>query len=418
MSTPAPKNPLKHLHPSDYLGLARLATQATVGVAAISEAVNQNVWRTLGVPGGDQAGRARGLTGLVYKSVRGVTQAVATSVDVVLGRLIPMLDATGPDRPSSSQREAVLAALNGVMGDQLQRTGNPLATPMTIRHEGKVLTPESLKSLAPGTLNGKILLLLHGLCMNDLQWTQDLDASGTTRYDHGQALARALGYTPIYLRYNSGLHTSCNGGELASQLEQLLKAWPVPIQELSLLAHSMGGLVARSAVHLATQQGMNWPGHLKNMVFLGTPHHGAPMERAGNWIDVVLGSTRYSAPFAKIGQLRSAGITDLRYGHVLEQDWLGHDRFRRSPDRRHALPLPRNVSCYAVAATTAGQRGTLAERLLGDGLVPVPSALGQHPQAQHQLSFTKPAQRIVYRVNHWGLLKDPRVARQLQDWLA
>ena len=418
MSTPAPKNPLKHLHPSDYLGLARLATQATVGVTSLSEEVHQNVWRTLGVPGGQQAGRARGLTGLVYQSVRGVTRAVATSVDVVLGRLIPMLDAVGPDRPSSSQREAVLAALNGVMGDQLQRTGNPLATPMTIRHEGQVLTPERLHALAPGALNGKILLLLHGLCMNDLQWTQDLDASGTTRYDHGQALASALGYTPLYLRYNTGLHTSCNGAELARQLELLLQAWPVPVQELSILAHSMGGLVARSAVHLATQQGMNWPGQLKNMVFLGTPHHGAPMERAGNWIDVVLGSTRYSAPFAKIGQLRSAGITDLRYGHVLEQDWLGHDRFRRSPDRRHALPLPHNVNCYAVAATTAGQRGTLAERLLGDGLVPVPSALGQHPQARHQLAFARHAQRIVYRVNHWGLLSDPRVARQLHAWLA
>lgn len=418
MNPPAPKNPLKHLHPSDYLGLARLATQATVGVADISEAVNQNVWLTLGVPGGSRAGRARGLTGLVYKSVRGVTQVVAGSVDAVLGRLIPMLDAIGPDRSSSSQREAVLAALNGVMGDQLQRTGNPLATPMTIRHEGQVLTPERLKSLAPGTLNGKILLLLHGLCMNDLQWTQDLDAGGTTRYDHGQALASALGYTPIYLRYNSGLHTSCNGSELAGQLEQLLQAWPVPVQELSILAHSMGGLVARSAVHLATQQSMKWPEQLKNMVFLGTPHHGAPMERAGNWIDVVLGSTRYSAPFAKIGQLRSAGITDLRYGLVLEQDWLGHDRFRRSPDRRHTLPLPHTVNCYAVAATTAGQRGTLAERLLGDGLVPIPSALGQHPQARHQLSFAKHAQRIVYRVNHWGLLTDPRVARQLRDWLA
>lgn len=418
MNPPTPKNPLKHLHPSDYLGLARLATQATVGVADISEAVNQNVWRTLGVPGGSRAGRARGLTGLVYKSVRGVTQVVAGSVDAVLGRLIPMLDAIGPDRSSSSQREAVLAALNGVMGDRLQRTGNPLATPMTIRHEGQVLTPERLKSLAPGTLNGKILLLLHGLCMNDLQWTQDLDADGTTRYDHGQALASALGYTPIYLRYNSGLHTSCNGSELAGQLEQLLQAWPVPVQELSILAHSMGGLVARSAVHLATQQGMKWPEQLKHMVFLGTPHHGAPMERAGNWIDVVLGSTRYSAPFAKIGQLRSAGITDLRYGLVLEQDWLGHDRFRRSPDRRHALPLPHTVNCYAVAATTAGQRGTLAERLLGDGLVPIPSALGQHPQARHQLSFAKHAQRIVYRVNHWGLLTDPRVARQLRDWLA
>ena len=418
MVAPAPKNPLKHLHPSDYLGLARLATQATVGVAGISEEVHQNVWSTLGVSGGEQAGRTRGVTGLVYKSVRGVTKAVAGSIDAVLGRLIPMFDAIGPERPSSIEREAVLAALNGVMGDQLQATGNPLATPMSFRHQGSVLTAEHLKTLAAPTVNGKILLLIHGLCMNDLQWTQNLDNSGTATFDHGQALAGSLGYTPVYLRYNSGLHTSQNGRELAAQLEPLLRDWPVPVTELSILAHSMGGLITRSALHLASQQGLRWPAHLKNIVFLGTPHHGAPMERAGNWIDVVLGSTRYSAPFAKIGQLRSAGITDLRYGHVLDVDWQGHDRFRRSPDRRHALPLPENVRCYTVAATTAAQRGTLAERMLGDGLVPIPSALGQHPQAKHQLAFKPEAQRIVYGINHWGLLKAPEVTQQVQQWLA
>ena len=418
MPTPAPKNPLKHLHPTDYLGLARLASQATVGVAGISEEVHQNVWSTLGVAGGKQAGRTGGVTGLVYKSVRGVTRAVAGSIDAVLGRLIPMFDAIGPQRPSSNEREAVLAALNGVLGDQLQATGNPLATLMSFRHQGRVLSAEHLQTLAAPAVNGKILLLIHGLCMNDLQWTQNLDNGGPTTFDHGQALAASLGYTPIYLRYNTGLHTSQNGQALAAQLEQLLDHWPVPVQELSILAHSMGGLVTRSALHFATQQSLHWPAHLKNIVFLGTPHHGAPMERAGNWIDVVLGSTRYSAPFAKIGQLRSAGITDLRYGHVLDVDWQGHDRFRRSPDRRHALPLPDKVRCYTVAATTAPKRGTLAERMLGDGLVPIPSALGQHPQVRHQLAFKPDAQRIVYRINHWGLLKAPEVAQQVQRWLA
>jgi hypothetical protein len=354
----------------------------------------------------------------VYQSVRGVTKVVAGSLDLVLGRLVPLLEAATPERPSSIEREAVLAALNGVLGDQLQATDNPLATPMTFRHQGQVVTPQYLKTLAPPAVNGKLLLLIHGLCMNDLQWTQSLDASGSTRHDHGQALASALGYTPIYLRYNSGLHTSQNGRELARMLEELLKNWPEPVQELSILAHSMGGLITRSAVHLATQQGAQWPARLKNIVFLGTPHHGAPMERAGNWIDVVLGSSRYSAPFAKIGQLRSAGITDLRYGHVLDEDWLGHDRFRRSPDRRRPVPLPDTVRCYTVAATTAAKRGTLAERLLGDGLVPLPSALGQHPQAKHQLAFDQQAQMVVYRVNHWGLLKDPQVAQQVQRWLA
>ena len=349
----------------------------------------------------------------MYGSVKGVTRLAGGSIDALLARVAPR---PGP-QASSPQREALLAALNGVLGDQLLDTANPLAIRMSLRHDGQSL-PMDQAALAQhlSHATGKILLLVHGLCMNDLQWTQAQGASGTT-HDHGQALAASLGYTPVYLRYNSGRHTSENGAELAAQLEHLLQHWPLPVTELSILAHSMGGLVTRNAVHAATLQGLRWPGQLKNIVFLGTPHHGAPMERAGNWIDVVLGSTRYSAPFAKIGQLRSAGITDLRYGHVLEADWLGQQRFRRSPDRRHPLPLPPGVHCFTVAATTAARRGSLAERLLGDGLVPIPSALGQHPQAKHRLVFAKQAQRIVYRVDHWGLLKDPQVTRQLQDWL-
>ena len=107
MATPASKNPLKHLHPADYLGLARLATQATVGVTGISEAVHQNVWSTLGMPGARQAGQTRGVTGLVYQSVRGVTKVVAGSLDLVLGRLVPLLEAATPSEPGAWLRGLV-----------------------------------------------------------------------------------------------------------------------------------------------------------------------------------------------------------------------------------------------------------------------------------------------------------------------
>jgi hypothetical protein len=152
-------------------------------------------------------------------------------------------------------------------------------------------------------------------------------------------------------------------------------------------------------------------------VFLGTPHHGAPLERAGNWVDVILGSTPYSAPFAKLGQLRSAGITDLRYGHLLDADWRGHNRFHRKPDSRDPLPLPQGVACYTVAATLSPQRGTLADRLLGDGLVPLHSALGQHEEPKRSLEFAKDAQLIAYRTGHMALLSSPQVQQQMLNWL-
>ena len=413
MNTPK-KSPLKHLRASDAAAIAKLATQATMGVARMAEGVHQSVWRTLGVAGGKEPGQTGGLTGLIYKAVRGVTAGVGKGVDLALNKLQPLFDAADHAAPETPAREAVLAVLNGVLGDHLAATQNPLATPMTLRWRGRPLDIHAMPT-AP-VVTGKILLRIHGLCMNDLQWSSASKDDGP-RSDHGQLLADTLGYTRIYLRYNTGQHTSISGRELSRQLEQLVTQWPQAIYDLSAVVHSMGGLVIRSALVAAEEESLTWPQHLKNIVFLGTPHHGAPLERAGNWVDVILGSTPYSRPFAKLGQLRSAGITDLRYGHVVDADWTGHDRFRKKPDSRQVLPLPEHVACFTVAATMASQRGTVAERLLGDGLVPLPSALGQHSQAHRTLLFDKDHQLIVYRTNHMALLSSPEVGQQLLTWL-
>jgi hypothetical protein len=397
---------LRQLRVTDLRGVARLATQATTGVTHITEGVHQSVLGTMGLPGGKEVGRTRGLTGLVYQGIRGVTRLVDVSLQAALLRLEPFLE-RGANAALSPEREAVLSALNGVMGDRLAEDGNPLALTMELRQQGRVIDLAALH--ASGQATGKVLVLVHGLCMNDLQWLR-------AGHDHGAHLAQALGYTPVYVRYNTGLHTSINGGELAGRIEALLADWPVPVQELNVLVHSMGGLVVRSAVQQAVQGGLQWPGRLRKLVFLGTPHHGAPLERAGNWVDVILGSTPWSRPFARLGHLRSAGITDLRYGHVQEADWQGHDRFRKRPDARHHLPLPPGVACYTVAATLARQRSPLAERLVGDGLVPLRSALGQHEQAERTLEFPKSHQYVAYGLGHMALLEDAQVAQQLVRW--
>lgn len=406
------KNPLKHLQPSDLRGIAQLATEATAGVTRMAEGVHQSVWRTLGAPSGATPSQTRGLTGLVYKSVQGVTQLVGKGVDTALAGLQSVLTAGNPERPGSPEREAVVAALNGVLGDRLVVSNNPLATPISLRHQGHALKWHAMP--APSEVTGKVLLLIHGLCMNDLQWQVPADSSGC---NHGAVLAAALDYTPVYVRYNTGLHTSQSGHALSAQLEQLVANWPVPLEEITVLAHSMGGLVTRSAVQVAREAGLRWPAVLKNIVFLGTPHHGAPLERAGNWVDTILGSTPYTAPFAKLGQLRSAGITDLRYGHVLDADWQGHDRFQRKPDTRVFLPLPKGITCFTLAATTAGQRSDLADGLIGDGLVPLHSALGEHDDPLRSLVFAPSCQRIVYRMSHLALLNHPDVTQQILQWL-
>ena len=402
----------KHVRASDLVGVARLATQAVDGVTRIAEGVHQSVRSTMGLPGGTRQEQTGGITGLVYKSILGTNDLVGKALERAAQRLQPMLESVVDVRTGSPEREAVLAALNGVMGDRLAAAGNPLATPMTLRCHGQVLCWPMEASLPQ--LSGKVLLMIHGLCMNDLQWSTSHAGQSV---DHGRALAAALGATLVCVRYNSGLHTSDNGSALAAQLDALVANWPVPVEEIVVVGHSMGGLIIRSACHAACAQQQAWLERLTKVVFLGTPHHGAPLERAGNWVDVLLGATRYTAPFARLAQLRSAGITDLRYGHLVQQDWIGRDRFRRTPDRRQNIALPPGVACYVIAATLAAKRGALAERLIGDGLVPLRSALGVHDDPSRTLDFPPTSQAIFYRTNHMELLASPPVLRQMLLWL-
>lgn len=394
----------------------RLAVQATSGVTRITEGVHQSVWKTLGAPGSKTKGATRGFTGSVYRLINGITQITGKSTDTVMAVLQAMFEPFEGNEPRSPRAESLLAVLNGVMGDRLADDDSPFAIAMDIRSEaamhGEHLEPET--PTAPDAA-GKVVLLIHGLCMNDLK--QHAQHKGLLS-EPGELLAEKLGYFPLYLRYNSGLHISRNGRELSKQLQQLVERWPQDIEDLSVIAHSMGGLVIRSAVQQAQQMGMNWPERLKNLVFLGTPHHGAPLERAGNWLDIILEKAPYTKPFVTLGQMRSAGITDLRYGNLLAQDWDRHDRFALKSDSREIVPLPETVNCFALAATLAEKRGTLSDRLLGDGLVPLHSALGQHDEPDRTLAFPESAQKTVYKTGHLELLHSPAVNEQIISWLS
>jgi len=245
--------------------------------------------------------------------------------------------------------------------------------------------------------------------MSDLQWTRH-------GHDHGAALGRDLGYTPVYLHYNSGLHISTNGRAFARKLEALLRTWPVPVTELVLVGHSMGGLVARSAVHYGRQAGHAWSRRLSRLVFLGTPHHGAPLERGGHRVDAMLASSGMAAPLSRIGKIRSAGITDLRYGSLVDQDWRGRDRFARSAAGVH-VPLPDGVDCFAIAGTTGRERD-VTSRLIGDGMVPLRAALGQHADPRRTLRFEASRQWVAHGTHHLDLLCAPAVYETMRRWLA
>ena len=379
----------KPSHGTDLSGASRLAIEAVAGVTELVEAVHMSVLnKAIGTPA---IGPVAGVTSLVYRSVKGVTRLVGGGIDAVLGRLVPVL----AGEPEWQGRAALLSALNGVLGDHLERSNNPLAIPMQLR-------------VADAPVSGRILVLAHGLCMNDQQWLRD-------GVDHGATLQRERGYSPVYLLYNSGRHISANGHEFAAQLDTLVNNWPVPVTELVFLCHSMGGLIARSACHYGALAGHRWPGLLRKLVFLGTPHHGAPLERGGNWVHLLTDKTPFSAPFSRLAKIRSAGITDLRHGSVLDDDWSGRDRFAHGEPLPLSLPLPAGVVCFAVAATIGNSEGDLKDRMLaGDGLVPLASAKGAHSEAGRSLPLTY---AVVLKTNHMQLLSSTEVQALLLRWL-
>jgi len=295
--------------------------------------------------------------------------------------------------PPSFERASVVAALNGVLGDHLEASGNPLATPTAFLagDEALVLRREALAAALPHATD-RLLVVLHGLCMHPGQLRQGLDL--------GAQVGAARGSTVLYLRYNTGRHVTANGRDLADMLETLAAIWPVPLREIDLLAHSMGGLVARSACLQAATSSREWLAKLKSMTFLGTPHHGAPLERGGYGVDLLLGVSPYTAAFSRLTGLRSAGIRDLRQGKVAEAP----------------VPLPTGVACYAVAGTLGGNP-LLRDKLLGDGLVTVDSALGRHEDPAQALAFAPEAQWVAEGLGHLDLLHSPMVLERLLRWL-
>jgi len=377
---------------TDLRGAARLAFDATLGITTLVEKMHHTIQLVHPPLGASRAESTRGLTGLIYKTIRGTTRVIGKGLDAGLTPVAAFL----PEGESTAGRNAWVSAINGVYGDHLELTANPLAIEMSFLHEGDFVDPEQPGDVVQNA-SGRVMIAIHGLCLNEQHWVRD----GHHRI---ASAASATGHTIVHVRYNSGRSIDTNGRSLAAMLEALLERWPVTVTQLVIVGHSMGGLVARSAMHHGTAARHSWRRQLRKLFSLGTPHHGAPLERGGNRLDYVMELSPYVAPFTSLGKARSAGITDLRYGSVtgVEQEFV---------------PLPDDVQCFALAATLGKRRGLVADRLIGDGLVPLDSALGRHPDAGRTLAIPKSRQWIGYEMGHLELLGRPEVYSQLEQWL-
>jgi pimeloyl-ACP methyl ester carboxylesterase len=357
-----------------------------------------------------------GIAALAYATTRLGAKYLPPAAGLVAGT---MRDPTAESAHDVPRGRLVLGAVNGFLGDRMAEDHPTLAPQMRVRQHGGPLRhlPANVAAdaAASGNPTGRLAVFIHGLCETDLCWSFAAEKRwGDRTCTYGSRLREDDGWTPLYLNFNTGLRVSANGLELAEYLEELVELWPVEVREIALIGHSLGGLVARSAAHQADKLGHEWLGPLRHIVGLGAPHLGAPLERFANWGTHRLARLPETRPFATWLNQRSVGIKDMRYGALLEEDWLGHDPDELLQDRCTPATLLPGVA-YSVASATLSREphGLFAHDLLvqhssAHGLGKVRSIPFDQERTFH----------LGGRKHHFDLLADERVYTQLRGWLA
>lgn len=349
---------------------------------------------------------AYGSTEVGLRAVPAVAGAVGAGVQAARGGGVSAYD--------SPRGRFALSAVSGILGDTVARDHASLAPPLAVRTEDGPLrrSPAALRADLDAA-TGRVVVFAHGLCESDMSWTIGAERHwGDPDVTYGSLLRRDAGWTPLYLTYNSGRHVSDNGRDLGALLTEVLAGWPVPVTEVALVGHSMGGLVLRSAV--AQSVGAAWTRSLRHMVFLGSPHLGAPLERAVHRASSTLARTPETAPFAGFLRQRSVGVKDLRHGAIVAADWEGVDLDEDLPDRCTVVAFPTDVAVHAVGVTLAARPDSRLGRLAGDLLVTFDSA-GSRGHATRRL----PSDDTLHfgGMHHFDLLDHPAVYDALRAWL-
>lgn len=401
---------------------AETVDHLSVRVHEFHRAISDIPFATLGaVPtvnrGRDATRRVHdGITDGVYGVIRSSARAIFALADQTLRRFesssLPAL-ASLPAPSDSSRRvqDDVVSALSGLVGDHMATRRNPLAIRMGVYRDGRRVRAraDTLRDAYPDA-TPRLAVFLHGLCSSENAWSMFREPGYAESDPYGERLARDLGYTPVYLRYNSGLHISINGRSCSRVLEALSAHWPVPPREIVLIGHSMGGLVARAAADVAAARGAAWVSHLQQVVCLGSPHLGAPLEQVVHLGTHLMKRLPLSRPVARLLDSRSLGIKDLRWGYTQDAEWKGRDPDAFwTQDRLQSGAVPFVRYRFVGTCLTRDPQHPVA-RAIGDGLVRLPSSLAT------DIAGADGAMRA--QLGHLRLLNHPEVYALLRDWLS
>ena len=315
-----------------------------------------------------------------------------------------------------------ISALNGILGESLHRSNSPLAIQMGFYHQNRrlELCDDHLQNLFPAP-SPKIAIFVHGLASHEQLWAYPRDPeTPTTRLSYGSLLLKDFDYTPLYLRFNSGLRISKNGRALSSLIEDLLVAYPVEVEQIVLVGHSLGGLLIRSACHYGSDTSSDWVAKVAKIFYLGSPHLGTPWE---DWAqDIFHNMSGSEHPVArKVGQIydsmyesRGAAIKDLRQPHLIDEDWQSDQTTAVA-----SIPWLENTGHHFIGGTLTKDATHPLSSVVGDGLVHLHSAHG-HTDVEREKPESASMEKYsaaISGINHLRLAHAPQVYTHIKGWM-
>lgn len=302
--------------------------------------------------------------------------------------------------------EHLVSALNGWIGDYLSRTDNGLQQSMAFYRGNRPVAPEDF-TVPP---SGKVCVLVHGLGCNESSWDFPTPHKGG---DYGKLLERRGGYLPLYLRFNTGQRISENGRLLAGLLERFCAHHGPAVTELLLIGHSLGGLVIRSACHVGSQTDHDWVPRVRHIVYLGSPHAGAPLEKATNIATHFMGrfDTTATRVIGDLLNTRSTGVKDLRFGNLVDQDWLDCDPDELMENRRVPVPWLTTARHHFAVGHAFARTETV-----GDAMVLPESAAGRAHGSQPGAP-TESDVHVMKGLDHLALARHPAVFEHIERWV-
>jgi pimeloyl-ACP methyl ester carboxylesterase len=398
--------------PAELRAVSWLGGHVFAGLVTRIEQVHQVITGRAFAPIGPVGAPARSIYDSVARGTYLMVRGAGVAAGAAGGQAGFLLGADGQPAGRGPAGNLALAVLNAVAGDRLGPGLAPLAIAMAVRVDGcdVGLTAHEVADAFPSAVP-KMAVFVHGLAETENSWRRRASQSAP----YGDRLQAEFGYTPVYVRYNTGRHISDSGHDLADLLERLMAAWPGQVEEVLLVGHSMGGLVIRSACHYGRETSAAWAGSIRHVFYLGSPHLGAPLARTAGLVGWALGQVPETRPFAALAA-GPASVKDLRHGYVLDDDWAGCDQDSCLRDHRCDAPLLATANHYAISATVTADPGSPLGAVAGDLLVQPASAHGRRGPRQH-IPFPVELGRGLGAMHHFDLLNHPDVWEAMRGLL-